>query len=469
MKTILNSTLVSLIAAAYMVSFSGCVDDRAYFGDGNLTKIEDKGTQIPKDILDPNGDEDGDGLTNKEEEDLGTDPRDKDSDDDGLDDGLEVKVIGTDPLSNDTDKDGVTDGIEVVGTYDDDIAPDGKITTANHKQYPIENGTLKVEKPISIADFEGKTPANIHVNKFTDPENKIDALDPMNDSDYDKRPNISETNHKPDATDPLDKNSFYPWIYETPVGQVMEKNGFTYVPAIDDNGGFWMSRYEARKIPNQPLTANGIDSAFIASHFKYISGDPASGYEGLNDSGIPLSKVNFQANGDKMVGMYAFEAAYIMDNSQLTDANASISLPTIALPSLRKIEHALKLTNIKNDNVVRNSVLYYDGNVEENYPDNMANGRGTINELKSPSREFTNTLITLQSFNKPDWITGEIVRDGDFAINGSKVANLIGATATDAIAIKDQNGDKTILLYSISYGDNGVNAIGFHSATDYIK
>ena len=63
--------------------------------------------------LDPDGDEDGDGLTNGEEEDLGTDPEVADTDGDGLTDGDEVNVYGTDPGTADTDGDGYSDGEEI--------------------------------------------------------------------------------------------------------------------------------------------------------------------------------------------------------------------------------------------------------------------------------------------------------------------------------------------------------------------
>ena len=57
-------------------------------------------------------DADDDGLTNAEEEELGTDPESSDSDNDGLDDLAEVDG-GTDPLSADSDGDGLSDGDEV--------------------------------------------------------------------------------------------------------------------------------------------------------------------------------------------------------------------------------------------------------------------------------------------------------------------------------------------------------------------
>ena len=70
------------------------------------------------DLLDPSDDAplldpDGDGLTTPEEEALGTDPLDADSDDDGLSDGAEVWVYGTDPMNPDTDDDGLDDGVEL--------------------------------------------------------------------------------------------------------------------------------------------------------------------------------------------------------------------------------------------------------------------------------------------------------------------------------------------------------------------
>ncbi len=58
------------------------------------------------------GDEDGDGLTDAEEAlDIGTNPCEADTDDDGVDDGDEINN-GTDPLDNDSDNDGVLDGAD---------------------------------------------------------------------------------------------------------------------------------------------------------------------------------------------------------------------------------------------------------------------------------------------------------------------------------------------------------------------
>jgi hypothetical protein len=60
----------------------------------------------------PDGDDDGDGLTNLEEYCLGTDPQNADTDGDGIPDGEEV-LRRTNPLSADSDGDGYTDWEEI--------------------------------------------------------------------------------------------------------------------------------------------------------------------------------------------------------------------------------------------------------------------------------------------------------------------------------------------------------------------
>jgi hypothetical protein len=67
----------------------------------------------------PSPDTDGDGLTDFEEELLGTDPQMYDTDGDALSDAQELE-LGTDPLREDTDGDGVLDGEESPGDTDGD-------------------------------------------------------------------------------------------------------------------------------------------------------------------------------------------------------------------------------------------------------------------------------------------------------------------------------------------------------------
>ncbi|QQS34716.1 MAG: OmpA family protein [Ignavibacteriales bacterium] len=70
------------------------------------------------------GDNDKDGLTNREEKEIGTDPETADTDRDGLNDGDEVKKYLSNPLSDDTDGDGIKDGDEVNQFFTDPNKPD---------------------------------------------------------------------------------------------------------------------------------------------------------------------------------------------------------------------------------------------------------------------------------------------------------------------------------------------------------
>ncbi|MFT6395757.1 MAG: hypothetical protein ACJAYU_000499 [Bradymonadia bacterium] len=72
----------------------------------------------PTDDLPPGIDPDGDGLATDDEIVIGTDPRDPDTDDDGLLDGVEVNGDNpTDPLDPDSDADGLCDGSGTVAPF----------------------------------------------------------------------------------------------------------------------------------------------------------------------------------------------------------------------------------------------------------------------------------------------------------------------------------------------------------------
>lgn len=62
-------------------------------------------------------DSDKDGLDDVREQEIGTNPKNTDTDGDGLSDGDEVLIWKTDPLNPDTDKDGYLDGDEVRHGY----------------------------------------------------------------------------------------------------------------------------------------------------------------------------------------------------------------------------------------------------------------------------------------------------------------------------------------------------------------
>lgn len=107
-------------------------------------------------------DTDWDGLTDREEAALGTDPHDPDTDDDELSDGDEVRY-GTDPHDPDADDDGLSDGDEVrFGAdphdpdTDDDGIPDGvevnDFDTDPTRRDSDGDGTEDLEELINATD-----------------------------------------------------------------------------------------------------------------------------------------------------------------------------------------------------------------------------------------------------------------------------------------------------------------------------
>ena len=88
-----------------------------------------------KGTSDADVDLDGDGLTNIKEIELGSDPNNKDTDEDGLDDGYEVSKTKTSPVKEDTDGDGLTDfeeqelGLDPLKTATDGTPDNERIIT----------------------------------------------------------------------------------------------------------------------------------------------------------------------------------------------------------------------------------------------------------------------------------------------------------------------------------------------------
>ncbi len=125
-------------------------------------------------------DRDNDGLTKDEEDELGTNPKNPDSDGDGIKDGDEVNKYKTNPLLLDSDIDGLNDNQEI-NTYhtnpnwadtDNDGINDGE-EIRNYKTDPLKSDT----------DGDGINDGDEVLKYRTDP-NKADSDDDgLNDSD----------------------------------------------------------------------------------------------------------------------------------------------------------------------------------------------------------------------------------------------------------------------------------------------
>jgi outer membrane protein OmpA-like peptidoglycan-associated protein len=156
-------------------------------------------------------DNDGDGLTNDEEEKLGTDPNIADTDGDGLKDGEELNIYKTDPLRADTDGDGLNDGAEV-NTYRTD--PNKADTDSDGLNDGDEISKYSTDPMNPDTDGDGLTDGDEVLKYSSNPTNVDTDADGLRDGDEIARktdPNKTDTdggtvNDGPEVangTDPL--------------------------------------------------------------------------------------------------------------------------------------------------------------------------------------------------------------------------------------------------------------------------
>lgn len=145
---------------------------------------------------------DSDGLRNQDEEAVGTNPHDPDSDRDRLDDFEEVTVLGTNPLLEDSDADGLHDYDEV-HTYlssplkadtDQDSIPDGKevlLLRSNPLRADTDADSLMDGEELALGtDLLSADTDKDHLTDFeevtrwhTDPRNPDSDSDELTDGD----------------------------------------------------------------------------------------------------------------------------------------------------------------------------------------------------------------------------------------------------------------------------------------------
>lgn len=109
-------------------------------------------------------DSDGDGLSDEEEDTLGTNLYSADTDNDGLLDGDEVLNYYTDPNNEDTDEDGALDGAEVAAGTDpldsasfpsDDVSLASCTDTDTTRAYGWENQNFELQGGVTLVDEIG--------------------------------------------------------------------------------------------------------------------------------------------------------------------------------------------------------------------------------------------------------------------------------------------------------------------------
>ena len=121
-------------------------------------------------------DSDGDGLSDDEELDLGTDPENHDTDGDHINDGLETER-GTDPLAIDTDEDGLTDMEEMLIVGSNPNNPDSDLDGVADGVEVLDNGT----DPMLADEIDAPFEDDLNDDVFEGVEDEFRAEDAEND------------------------------------------------------------------------------------------------------------------------------------------------------------------------------------------------------------------------------------------------------------------------------------------------
>ena len=440
---------LSVVAVLAIFALTSCGSNRA--GDINNNAAVTQDTKS-----DPNADNDGDGLTNGEEDANGngkvdageTDPNNRDSDGDGLWDGNEKKKYGTDPLNPDTDNDGIDDGREV---------------------YSCDETIFDTQK--NSDHFAANKNSN-------DAPNVIDALDPYNDSDGDGRTNMGE---KLKGTNGCDPDDGYPWANESCEG--MKVAGAVYIPGgfdVDGDGvdeaGFWFTPYPASAKP--PILEKSDYANFkesMENKFNILNGTTLNYSDGRvyhsNDLYSPDFKDKGTNSSDYHSSLYGMDIPLVIDSQQIpacVDGSNSYS-PTI--PSNKQYIHVLKLLKASGeDNTIKNNILGLDINAPKDYTTKVY-----YMEL---FREYTKDVAVLDGFTPPSY--WEIRSENDIAreeVNGKTLAwtdidagdfDFPGYNDPQAIIVR--KGWTIDLTFGVASGDATKGSeVLFRMATSYLK
>ncbi len=170
-------------------------------------------------------DTDGDGISDEEEEKMGTNPYSTDTDGDGISDYDEIYMYKTDPFSADTDKDGLSDSKEIIEYRTNPLSTD------TDKDGLADSDEILVYKtnPL-LTDTDGDTLGDgAEMNNGTNPLNVDSDGDLINDN-LDNCPMIIGYVEQKGCPIPLEASIVHDTIIQTKeVVRIIEK-GQSYTP-----------------------------------------------------------------------------------------------------------------------------------------------------------------------------------------------------------------------------------------------
>ncbi|QLG60268.1 hypothetical protein [Halorarum salinum] len=227
--------------------------------DSSVTAPDEAGDGV----IDGSEDFDGDGLSNALEFDVGTDPFDPDSDDDGLVDGFEFTYETLDPLSNDTDGDGTGDALE---------DPDAEGLVNIDEQAAGTSPTDADTDDDTLTDFfevERSLTSPVGVDSDSAGTNASEAGDGVRDTAEDLENDLlSNAREQALGTDPLHSDT--------------DRDGLTDAYEVDTTGTNPLSNDSDSSVTSANESANEIpdgledfDSDQVRAHYEEVFGtDP---------------------------------------------------------------------------------------------------------------------------------------------------------------------------------------------------
>jgi len=462
-----------------------------------------------------NPDSDGDGLLDGEEINIyDSNASNPDSDNDGLNDGLEVHTYGTNPTNPDTDGDCLLDSFEILSyeTNATNSDTDGDTINDGIEIYSYVANDFNVSCLTTPETLEGRYNINPAKDGIPTPASDvINALDPTNDSDGDGQSNIFENNCT--EGNASDATKLCPSIFESNLGQALTTHGYSYVPGGFDvdgdgvkEGGFWISRYQARasgvQIGSEIVIEDvGNVNQYLSKNFKVLNRNiDILSYDesNLKETGVVAgSELIFDeesvAGVSRVTNFTPYLAQVCLGQYVLKDSNGSVVDVNITMPTLKQYMHVKMLLDadlvtpnadglVGDGRHIRNGVLGTDPNVP------LFSYNLIIDEFGEELKEYVRNIVQLrQTVNAhtfvdtftfaddvPTWWDADVTKFKEFDTGANATQDLgngIGPEK-DAYAVLVRGGS----ILDVTQGASGAltddegqtNGISFRAATDYL-
>ena len=292
-------------------------------------------------VLDPTKDDDNDGLTNLKECAAGTDPKNADTDGDGIKDGDELGGnIKTDPLKKDTDGDGLDDGVE-------DKNKDGNLDKGETNPTLADTDGDGLGDGIEDKDKDGKVGTNETdpLNKDTDADGLLDGIE---DKDKDGILDSGETNplNKDSDADGLtdgwvDKDGDKAW--DVTEGEDRDNDGV--LDAGETDPLKWSTDGACEGDGSEEL--NGRDPLDPTDDNCPPEGTPGDGGGDAMDGGVTLDAGAGEAgadSGERTGFLYGTGGCSVGDEPGSAGAVLALGLVLLALVHGRRRRHELRVT-----------------------------------------------------------------------------------------------------------------------------